>query len=197
MLFHEFFIKTTMGDKTQYQLTHEQANRAIKMCLDNAWSYLKDADMYISNNKTEHLAIPIEFALEEIGKAKIIFDKIDNNSKILLSYKDGIYDHIIKIKRAVSLIELDAGEKIAESLALGFDEFDYLFVPSAISVIVEKEIKLKNTGKKGHEIRLASSFVDFDSATNEPKIEKSSGELDKLIRSLYKIIREYPSSFQP
>jgi AbiV family abortive infection protein len=62
------------------------------MCLDNARSYLDDADMYISNNKTDHLAIPIEFAMEEIGKAKIIFDKIEkNHSKILLSSKDGIY----------------------------------------------------------------------------------------------------------
>jgi len=65
-----------MSNKTQYQLTHEQANRAIKMCLDNAWSYLKDADMYISNNKTEHLAIPIEFALEEIEIIQSVIDEL-------------------------------------------------------------------------------------------------------------------------
>ncbi len=82
-----------MVNKTQYKLTQEQANKAIKMCLENARSYLNDADMYISNNKTHHLAIPIEFAMEEIGKAKIIFDKIGNNSKIPLSYTDGFYWH--------------------------------------------------------------------------------------------------------
>ena len=71
-----------MGNKKPYQLTREQAEKSITMCLDNAWSYLDDADMYISNNRTGHLAIPIEFAMEEIGKGKIIYDKIEkNNSK--------------------------------------------------------------------------------------------------------------------
>jgi len=44
-------------------------------------------------------------------------------------------------------------------------------------------------------IRLASSYVDFDSVTSEPKIEKSSGDLSKLIKNLFEIIRGYPSSF--
>lgn len=187
-----------MVNKTQYSLTKDQAEKTINMCIENARSYLDDADMYISKDRTEHLAIPIVFAMEEIGKAKIIFDKMaDNNSKILLSYKDGIYDHIIKTKKAISLIELDVSEKIVEGLLLGGDEFDYLYNPLTISSIVTKENELKNTGKQGHKIRLASSFVDFDSVTNEPKIEKSSGDLTKLIKSLSKIITEYPSSFQP
>lgn len=46
-----------MGNKTEHQLTQEQAKKAIEMCLENAESYLNDADMYISNNKTDHLAI--------------------------------------------------------------------------------------------------------------------------------------------
>src|SRR3990167_4904041 len=103
-----------MGNKTEYQLTQEQAKKAIEMCLENAESYLNDADMYVSNNKTEHLAIPIVFAIEEIGKAKIIYDKIEkDSSKISLSYKDGIYDHKTKTEKAISLIELDVGEKMA------------------------------------------------------------------------------------
>jgi len=136
-----------MVNKTQYTLTQEQANKAIKMCLENAESYLSDAEMYISNNKTNHLAIPIEFAMEEIGKAKIIFDKIGNNSKILLSYEDGIYSHETKVMKVISLIELDIGEKIAEDMLLGDDEFNYLLDPIVISSIVKKENELKNTGK--------------------------------------------------
>ena len=54
-----------MVSKTEYQLTQEQAKKAIEMCLENAESYLNDADMYISNNKTDHLAIPIVFAIPE------------------------------------------------------------------------------------------------------------------------------------
>jgi len=184
-----------MVNKTQYQLTQEQANKAIKMCLENARSYLDDADMYISNNKTNHLAIPIQFAMEE--KAKIIFDKIGNNSKVPLSYEDGIYSHETKVKKVIPLIELDIGEKMAEGMLLGDDEFDYLLDPLTISSIATQEIELKNTGKQGHEIRLASSYVDFDSVTNEPKIEKSSVDLTKLIKRLSQIITEYPSSFQP
>ena len=185
-----------MVNKTQYQLTQEQAEKAIKMCLDNAWSYLDDADMFISKNKIDHLAIPIEFAIEEIGKAKIIYDKMSNDgSKILLSYKDGIYDHETKTKKAISLIELDVGEKMANALVLGDDPFDYLLDPLTITFNIKKENELKNTGKQGHSIRLASSYVDFDSITNEPKIEKSSGDLTKLLETLSQIIHGYPSSF--
>ena len=83
-----------MAGKTEFQLTQEQAKKAIDMCLENAESYLHDADMYVSNNKTDHLATPIVFAMEEIGKAKIIYDKKENSgSKSSLSNKDGIYDH--------------------------------------------------------------------------------------------------------
>ncbi len=185
-----------MANKTQFQLTLEQANKAIKMCLENAESYLNDADMYISNNKTDHLAIPIEFAMEEIGKAKIIYDKIGkNNSKIPLSYQDGIYSHETKIRKAVSLIDLDLGEDMAEELMLEGSISSSWVDPFTISSIVKKENELKNTGKQGHEIRLASSFVDFDPVTNEPKIEKSSGDLINLLESLSQIIRGYPSSF--
>ena len=192
-----------MGKKYQYQLTKEQAEKAIKMCLDNARSYLDDADMYVSNNRLDHLAIPIEFAMEEIGKAKIIYDKMENNnSKILLSDKeDGIYSHETKMKKCVSLIELDVSDEIAETMAeellLGDgDGFDYLLTPSTISSKIKQEIELKNTGKQGHKTRLVSSFVDFDCVTNEPKIEKSSGDLTKLIENLSDIVAEYPSSFK-
>jgi len=184
-----------MANKTEFQLTKEQAKKAIEMCLENAESYLNDADMYISNNKTDHLATPIVFAMEEIGKAKIIYDKLENSSsKIALSNKDGIYDHKIKTEKDSSLIELDVGEKIAKSLLLG-DVDGYLVDPLTISVNIREENELKNTGKKGHDIRLTSSYVDFDSVTSEPKIEKSSGDLSKLIKNLFEIIHGYPSSF--
>ena len=190
-----------MANKTQYQLTQEQAEKDIKMCLDNAWSYLDDADMYISNNRKDHLAIPIEFAMEEIGKAKIIYDKTEqSNSKILLSSKDGIYSHLTKMQKAVSLIELDGsddlGDAMAEDLILDGDSgFDYSLNLSTISNIIKKEIELKNTGKQGHDIRLASSYVDFDPITNEPKIQKPSVDFSKLIKPLHEIITGYPSSF--
>jgi len=192
-----------MGNKTQYQLTREQAERTIKMCLDNAWSYLDDVDMYISNNRTDHLAIPIEFAMEEIGKAKIIYDKIEkNNSKILISdSEDGIFDHPTKMKKAVSLIEInfddEIGEAIMTSQMLFGDEMatDYFLDHSSIADKIKQEKELKDIGEQGHKMRLASSFVDFDPSTNEPKLEKSKEDLTKLIASLHEIITSYPSSF--
>ena len=190
-----------MGNKKPYQLTRKQAEKYITMCLDNAWSYLDDADMYISNNRTGHLAIPIEFAMEEIGKGKIIYDKIGkNNSKILLSNKeDGIYSHLTKLKKAISLIELDIddemGESMAESLLLGDNSIDVSFNHSRILDTITKERELKDTGKQGHKIRLSSSFVDFDTITNEPKIEESTIDLTKLLTALREIITGYPSSF--
>ena len=186
-----------MANKTPFQPTQEQAEKAIEMCLENARSFLDDADMYISSSRKDHLAIPIEFAMEEIGKAKIIYDKIiKNSSKILLSDKDGFYSHPIKSQKAISLIELDVSEKMANALVFGDDdELDYLLDPLTISVNIAQENELKNIGKQGHNIRLTSSFVDFDPITNEPKIEKSSGDLSKLIENLSEIIIGYPSSF--
>ena len=192
-----------MGNKTRHQLTQEQAKKSIIMCLDNAWSYLDDADMYISNARIKHLAIPIEFAMEEIGKAKIIYDKMEkNDSKILLSNdEDGIYDHPTKMKKTVSLIELNFDDEIGEAMMTdqlifgGSLEFESFIDQSKILDKIKQEKELKDIGKQGHKIRLASSFVDFDATTSEPKIEKSTGDLTKLIQALHQIITEYPSSF--
>ena len=184
-----------MANKNQFQLTEEQAEKAIKMCLDNAWSYLDDADLLISKNKTDHLAIPVVFAMEEIGKAKIIYDKKEEgNSQIFLSYKDGIYSHEIKTKKVNSLIEVDVGEKIAKALLLG-DVGGFLVDSETISESIREETELKNTGNQGHDIRLTSSYVDFDIETNEPKITKSSEDLSKLVKALHEIITSYPTSF--
>jgi len=198
-----FLATTIMGNKTQYHLTQKQAEKAITMCLDNAWSYLEDADMYVSNKRTEHLVIPIEFAMEEIGKAKIIYDKMEkNNSKILLSNdEDGIYDHLIKLEKTMLLIELDIDDEIGEAMALsdlvmGIQQWYESFLDqSKISDKIKQEKELKNMGKQGYKIRLASSFVYFDTITNEPKLEKSSEDLTKLIKALHQIITGYPSSF--
>ena len=192
IIIRNFLSKTILVKKIQYYPTKEQAEKAIQMCLQNARSFLDDADMYISKNRRDHLAIPIEFAMEEIGKAKIIYDKLlKDNSKILLSDKDGIYSHETKMKKTVSLIELDfddeIGEAMAENLLLFGDSFGFepFFNQSTISNKIKKETELKNTGNQSHKIRLTSSFVDFDPATNEPKIEKPSVDLTKLMKILF------------
>ena len=173
-----------MANKNQYELTQEQAERDIKMCLDNAWSYLDDADMYESNKRIDHVAIPIEFAMEEIGKTKIIYDKtLQNNSKISLSYKDGIYSHETKMEKAVSLIELDISDEIGEAMMMGDvvlglqESYPYFLDEEKVAEKQRHEKELKNIENRGHGIRLRSSFVDFDKITNEPKIEKSTGDL--------------------
>jgi len=76
--------------------------------------------------------------------------------------------------------------------SFGFESF---IDQSKISDKIEQEKELKNIGKQGHKIRLASSFVDFDATTNEPKIEKSTVDLTKLIQVLHQIITGYPPSF--
>ena len=186
-----------MVNKTVFKLTKQQAEKSIELCLESARSFLQDAEISIENNKKDHLAIPIELALEEIGKAKIIYDKISSeDSKIDLSYKDGIYDHTTKLKLAIPLLDLpDDDDEIIESIMFGDDLSYHLLDPSVHIANKKKADELKNSATEGHVLRLASSFVDFDSKTNEPKIEKSSKNLTKLIPSLEMIINEYPSSF--
>ena len=102
--------------KKPIQITCEQAKKAIELCFENAKSFLNDADILIKNNVPNHISIPIEFALEEVGKAKIIFDKLDSDNSIIIDDKDGFYDHVTKLKKCTELFELDPSEEMAENL---------------------------------------------------------------------------------
>lgn len=82
-------------------MTYDEAYKAVELCYANARSFLKDFMILHSKKKFDHLSEPLEFALEEIGKAIIITEKLRNsntNPITLETVKDGLYDHERKLR---------------------------------------------------------------------------------------------------
>ncbi len=161
-------------------LSRTQALKAVDLCLQNALSFIEDARFSISNKKLDHLPIPIQFAMEEIAKSKIILDKVKSSqSSITVTENDGLYDHIAKLKVAVAMLDLPQTQQIRLSLVFGEDEpFDYFLNP-LVKAIVDREAKtLKQKASRGHNMRVSSSFVAFDPSTGEPQLGHNMREDD-------------------
>ena len=175
---------------SQIVITKKQANVALGLCIDNINSFVKDTEIMLKENKFDHIIIPIQFAMEELGKAKIFVEKISNSSsdKIILSKDDGWLNHEKKVEIASELIDLPRYQKaLLESLSEIIPPcFPPGFPPGAppgfplgfpsgflTDVIEDEEIEeLKDKAKKGHSLRLESSFVDFDKESGDPRLGK-------------------------
>ena len=83
-------------------LTITQANVGLDYCINNINSFIEDVEILLEKNKLDHIIIPIQFVMEELGKAKILLDKIKSCSsdKITISKKDGWLDHEKKVEIA-------------------------------------------------------------------------------------------------
>lgn len=157
---------------SQIIITKKQANEAFGLCIDNINSFIQDIEILLKESKFDHIIIPIQFAMEELGKAKIIVEKINNSSsdKIILSKIDGWLDHEKKVEIASELIDLPRYQKeLIESL-IGYDPID--FTPDFLSeTIVDSEVEeLKDKAKQGHSLRLESSFVGFNKESGVPML---------------------------
>lgn len=169
-------------------LTKKQANLAIGLCIDNSTSFIDDANILFEKNKLNHIIIPIEFAIEELGKAKIILDKIKttDSDTITLDKQDGWLNHRSKVDVALELIDIPVGYKQLLGLVFGDGPEDYLLDPLAMAAIEDEVKTLKEKTKKGHDLRLESSFVDFDNETFDPKLSRgmTKDEAEMFLRSM-------------
>jgi len=159
---------------SQITITKKQANIAFGLCKDNINSFISDIEILLKENKFDHIIIPIQFAMEELGKAKILVDKINNSSseKITLTKNDGWLDHGKKVEIASELIDLPRYQKGLLSSLIGYDLMG--FPPDfLLDVIRDDEVdELKDKAKQGHSLRLESSFVGFNQETGDPMIGK-------------------------
>jgi len=150
-------------------ITKIQANVGLDYCINNISSFIEDVEILLEKNKLNHIIIPIQFAIEELGKAKILLDKIKSctSDKITISNKDGWIDHKKKVEIASHYIDLPDYQK-----KFIFDFSPEYFVPDFLAEeIIDEEVnELKDKAKRGHSIRLESSFVYFDKETGEPKL---------------------------
>jgi AbiV family abortive infection protein len=162
-------------------ITKEQALKTIDLCLDNSLLYMQEAEKLNDASMTDHIPIFIEFALEEIGKAKIILDKIRAQKSITIEESDGFYDHPTKLEEAVKLFELSPTQRT--ELQKMMDQ--------VLFGIFEITLKgIKKTLTQGHEMRLGSAFVDLDLNTGEPRLGNYLGEnyQNLLIKTTFSVI---------
>ena len=118
---------------SQIKITKKQANKAFELCIDNINSFIQDIEILLKESKFDHIIIQIQFAMEELGKAKILADKINDNSsdKIILSRDDGWLDHEKKVEIASELIDLPRYQKSLLDSLIGYDLMG--FPPSFLS----------------------------------------------------------------
>jgi len=184
---------------SQITITKKQANIAFGLCIDNVNSFINDIEILLQENKFDHIIIHIQFAMEELGKAKILLEKINKNSsdKIILSKNDGWLDHEKKVEIASELIDIPSEQKELLGLLIGDDPEG--FPPDFLTeVIMDSEVEeLKDKAKQGHSLRLESSFVGFDKESGDPilrnRLPKEEVEmfLQILSEGLMKIKADY------
>jgi len=177
-------------------LTITQANVGLDYCINNINSFIEDVEILLEKNKLDHIIIPIQFAMEELGKAKILLDKIKSCSsdKITISTEDGWLDHKKKVEIASHYIDIPNYQK-----EFIFDNSPEFFFPDFLAEeIINGEVdELKDKAKRGHSIRLESSFVYFDKETGEPKLGRGlpKEEVEEFLRilddGLSKLKRDY------
>ncbi|CDI04945.1 AbiV family abortive infection protein [Candidatus Nitrosotenuis uzonensis] len=78
-------------------LTRQQAYAAVQLCLQNAREYLKDAKMHYDNKRFQHIRIPLQFSLEESGKARAMIDQLQNGQQTIQMNRDMRKGHQIKV----------------------------------------------------------------------------------------------------
>ena len=163
---------------SQIIITKKQANIAFGLCIDNITSFIQDIEIMLKESKFDHIIIPIQFAMEELGKAKILVDKINNSlsDKITLTKNDGWLDHEKKVEIASELIDLPRYQKELIDSLMRCSPMDIFsgFPPGflADAVVYGELEELQDKAKQGHSLRLESSFVGFDKNTGEPMIGK-------------------------
>ena len=100
-------MKLTLNKKDYYVLTTDQAGKALRLCLDNAESYLQDIDISVNNKKYDHLFIPLSYAVEEIGKARMLLDGLCRNyGGLIVITTDITKDHRLKLNQAIEYMHI-------------------------------------------------------------------------------------------
>jgi AbiV family abortive infection protein len=181
---------------TKITLSSKDAKEAIHLCLSNAETFLDDAELLIAQKRVSNVVVPIQIALEEIGKSRIILDKIMDQDdmvddvKIELSTQDGIFNHKAKLQAALSLVSLP----FEESSDLD-ERFNAKSCPQIGNYVWElkmaEEKELRQRAKQGHYSRLDSCYVDFDNSSGKAVLEKPKFDytFPLLIQSLRWAIR--------
>ncbi len=153
---------------------------------------MNDAIFLCANDRLQYVPVLMQLAFEEIGKAKIIYDKIKSVSQantITLTKSDHLYDHEFKLKVFLQLLEETHEDEIKTGVVFSnYPEENKQASKESEPCLRNLKSSIKELIEQGHRLRLDSSFVDFDVQTGEPKIGHN---LDK--RTLKSMAEAYQS----
>ena len=160
----------------QRRIPVEKIEEGIKLCIEHAQSYFIDAEFLLERGSVDHALSLTILGLEELGKSKIIFEKLENalrnNSlEIIFTSQNGFYDHSKKIQAAIPLLDLPMQEKIMQSLMWSRrdrhgrrDPLGYL-INGVTRMMINRELN-ERRGMITTDLRLRGSYVDFDFKKN-------------------------------
>jgi AbiV family abortive infection protein len=176
-------------------LTRHQAHNAIPMCLSNAKEYLEDAKIKYEKRRLQHIRIEFQFALEELGKAKVMMDQMNAGNQTIQMSNAIRKTRQIKVDHIKNLIKVpSAKEKEYEDV---WANFPMPFIQMAAKRIAEKFAVLDqdiitDIVTDGHNKRLRT-FVNFDDNTCDPYLDgpMREGDCQLMIRVIEEIIKDF------
>lgn len=173
----------------------DRAMEGIERCLKKSKSFLDDTSKLITDGSLESALGLTIYALENLGKAKMIFDEYQyslQEGETEIVFKDArktFYEHCYKLMKASSLLDLSKDDEVMIlSLALGDDFPD----PVAELLVEQKLMKVKDVLERGHGLRQSGFHVDYDEKEDKwSELEISKEELERLIESAHKAIKNF------
>ncbi len=155
---------------------------------------MNDAIFLCANDRLQYVPILMQFAFEEIGKAKIIYDKIRSVSQantITLTKSDHLYDHEFKLKVFLQLLEEMHDEIKTGVVFSNYPEGNKQASKESEPFLRNSKSAIRELIEQGHRLRLDSSFVDFDVQTGEPKIGHNLDKMTlKSMAEAYQSVKE-------
>lgn len=178
-------------------LTRTQAYDAIPMCLSNAKEYLEDAKIKYEKRRLKHIRIEFQFALEELGKAKVMMDQMNAGNQTITMNNAIRKTHQIKVDYIKSLITVPpAKEKEYEDIWTGFPmpfiQMDAKRIAGKFAAL-DQDI-ITDIVTDGHNKRLRT-FVNFDDNTHDPYLDgpMREGDSQLMIEVIEKLIDDFQS----
>lgn len=199
------------------ELTRQQAFDASKLCLQNARDYLEDAKMYYEKRRLQHIRIPFEFALEESGKFRAMYDQLQQGNTIIsMNYKmrKGHQIKVDYIKQFVKVSSKKEGyyEDVWTQFPFLSPDVNPVFTGKAENMrtmvqrqrgldVAKKFVKLDqdilhDLIDAAHDKRLGT-LVNFDDNTFDPKLDPPmrEGDCDLLIDTIENMLNSFDFDF--
>lgn len=143
--------------------TKEQAKKAIINLFKNVDMYILEANVKYKKEEFEHIAIPITFAMEQLGQCRLILSKLKlSPESITFENSDNMFFHPTNIDRFKQELEISEDKK--EWLDdvwrnSPFPIFDIDHVVDEFKHLYDDE--MREPMNSAHTDRLKSAFVVF------------------------------------